>query len=110
MTTPLLSVRDLTIRFGTAEVVHGIGFDVNAGEALALVGESGSGKSVTAASILRLLPPQAAVTGSISFEGSELAEAPEATLRGVRGNRVGMIFQEPITSLNPVHTVGRQVG
>ena len=110
MTTPLLSVRDLTIRFGTAEVVHGIGFDVNAGEALALVGESGSGKSVTAASILRLLPPQAAVTGSISFEGSELAEAPEATLRGVRGNRVGMIFQEPMTSLNPVHTVGRQVG
>ena len=110
MTAPLLSVHGLTISFGATEVVHGIDFEVRPGEALALVGESGSGKSVTAASILRLLPPTARVNGTISLEGVDLAAADEPALRGVRGNRVGMIFQEPMTSLNPVHTVGRQVG
>ncbi len=110
MTAPLLSVRGLTISFGATEVVHGIDFEVRPGEALALVGESGSGKSVTAASILRLLPPTARVGGAISLEGTDLAAATEPVLRGVRGNWVGMIFQEPMTSLNPVHTVGRQVG
>src|SRR5690606_4636895 len=110
MTAPLLSVRNLTISFGTTEVVHGIDFVVRPGEALALVGESGSGKSVTAASILRLLPPTARVGRAISLERTDLAAATEPVLRGVRGNRVGMIFQEPMTSLNPVHTVGRQVG
>ncbi|MFD2647016.1 ABC transporter ATP-binding protein [Devosia albogilva] len=110
MTAPLLTVRDLTISFGQTEVVHGVGFEIKPGEALALVGESGSGKSVTAASILRLLPPQAHVAGFISFEGTDLAASTEPSLRGIRGNRVGMIFQEPMSSLNPVHTVGRQVG
>jgi microcin C transport system ATP-binding protein len=110
LTPPLLSVRDLTIRFGAFEATRGIGFDIAPGETLALVGESGSGKSVTALSVLKLLPPTASIGGTIALEGKNLATASEAELRGVRGNDVGMIFQEPMSSLNPVHTIGRQVG
>ena len=110
MTPPLLSVRDLSVRFGAAAAVRQVSFDIAPGETLALVGESGSGKSVTALSTLRLLPPAAALSGEILFEGRDLAGAPEAELRAVRGNRVGMIFQEPMSSLNPVHTIGRQIG
>jgi microcin C transport system ATP-binding protein len=113
----LLTVKDLGITFGHGEkqtsVVRGANFSIAKGETLALVGESGSGKSVTALSLLQLLPyPHAWHTpgSSIQFDGQELVGAPEAAMQKVRGNRVGMIFQEPMTSLNPLHTIGRQVG
>lgn len=110
MTTPLLSVRDLTIAFGATPATRSIGFDIALGETLALVGESGSGKSVTALSILRLLPPAATVSGQILFKGQNLVTAPPAELRAVRGNDISMIFQEPMSSLNPVHTIEHQIG
>ena len=114
MTAPLLSVTDLRISFpteaATVEAVRGISFDIPAGKTVALVGESGSGKSVTALSILRLLPPAARIVGRIEFEGDDLVEADDRRLRQVRGNRISMIFQEPMTSLNPLHTIERQVG
>ena len=109
MTAPLLSVRDLTISFGPFEAARDVSFDIAPGETLALVGESGSGKSMTALSTLRLLPPSAHLDGEILFEGDNLAGADDAILRAIRGNRVGMIFQEPMSSLNPVHTIGRQI-
>jgi len=109
VTPPLLSVRDLSIRFGAFEAVRGINFDISPGETLALVGESGSGKSVTALSVLRLLPPAASISGSVGLDGQDLAKANEDALRAVRGNQVGMIFQEPMSSLNPVHMIGKQV-
>ncbi|KFL30456.1 microcin ABC transporter ATP-binding protein [Devosia riboflavina] len=107
---PLLSVRDLTIRFGAFEAAKKVSFDIAPGETLALVGESGSGKSVTALSILKLLPPSATLEGTIALDGQNLVSASATQLRGVRGNEVGMIFQEPMSSLNPVHTVGKQIG
>ncbi len=113
---PLLRVEDLGVRFGrgpaAVDAVRGVGFDVGRGETVALVGESGSGKSVTALSILRLLPyPNAShPTGRILLDGEDLLRAPGETLRRIRGGRVGMVFQEPMTSLNPLHTVERQVG
>ncbi|MDR3474998.1 MAG: ABC transporter ATP-binding protein [Devosia sp.] len=114
MTSPLLSVSDLRISFpsehGAIEAVRGISFDIPAGKTVALVGESGSGKSVTALSILRLLPPSARVSGSIAYAGIDLAAAGDRKLREVRGNDITMIFQEPMTSLNPLHTIERQVG
>ena len=92
--------------------MRGVSFALDRGETLALVGESGSGKSVTALSILQLLPYPAAShpTGSIRFDGQELIGRDERFLRTIRGRRVGMIFQEPMTSLNPLHTVERQIG
>ena len=112
---PLLEVRDLAVRFegggAPVDAVRGVSFSIARGETVALVGESGSGKSVTALSLLQLLPPGARhPSGSIRFDGRELVGAPEATLRAVRGDRIAMIFQEPMTSLNPVYTVGDQVG
>jgi microcin C transport system ATP-binding protein len=115
MSAPLLEVRDLAVQFrvGNARVdaVKGISFRIERGETLALVGESGSGKSVSALSILQLLPYPAAhhPSGSIKFKGEELMGAPEAKLRDIRGNRVGMIFQEPLTALNPLHTIEKQI-
>ncbi|MGE5540432.1 MAG: ABC transporter ATP-binding protein [Gemmatimonas sp.] len=117
MDTPLLSVRDLAVDFrvpGAREPVHavrGVSFDIRKGETMALVGESGSGKSVTALSILQLLPCPAAShpSGSIRLGGEELVRAPEHVLRRVRGDRVSMVFQEPMTSLNPLHSVERQI-
>ena len=112
---PLLSVEDLHVRFRTPEghvdAVRGVSFDIAKGETVALVGESGSGKSVTALSILQILPYPVAShpRGSIRFDGTELVGAPERTLRTVRGDRAAMIFQEPMTSLNPLHTIDRQV-
>ena len=115
MTAPLVSVRDLSVTFGrgaaSIEAVRGISFELAEGETLALVGESGSGKSVTALSLLQLLPPHSArhPGGSIRIAGIEMIGASRATLTDVRGNRAAMIFQEPLTALNPLHTVERQI-
>ncbi|GLK68759.1 ABC transporter ATP-binding protein [Hansschlegelia plantiphila] len=116
MTAPLLSVRDLSVAFavegGTSLAVDRVSFDLAKGETLALVGESGSGKSVTALSIVRLLPYPAAShpSGEILFEGRDLLKLPERELRKVRGADISMVFQEPMTSLNPLHSIERQVG
>jgi microcin C transport system ATP-binding protein len=115
MAEALLKVDDLCVDFstpnGTVQAVKGISFEVGKGETLALVGESGSGKSVTALSILQLLPYPVArhPAGSITFEGEELVNAPDPRLRAIRGNDIAMIFQEPMTSLNPLHTIEKQV-
>ncbi len=112
----MLEVKDLSVTFDVpgaeVEAVRRISFAIDRGETLALVGESGSGKSVTALSVLQLLPyPKARhPSGSIRFYDEELVGAPERTLRGVRGNRISMIFQEPMTSLNPLHAIEKQVG
>jgi microcin C transport system ATP-binding protein len=108
---PLLQVSDLSVSFDHRPAVEQASFHIDRGETLALVGESGSGKSVTALSILQLLPypPAHHPGGSIRFRGKQLLGAPEATLRGVRGDRISMIFQEPMTSLNPLHTVEKQI-
>ena len=108
----LLDVSNLAVRFGSVDAVRGVSFRMQRGETLALVGESGSGKSVTAMSILQLLPYPRAVhpAGSILFDGQEMVGAPERTLRQIRGNRISMIFQEPMTSLNPLHNVEKQIG
>jgi peptide/nickel transport system ATP-binding protein len=110
---PLLDVRNLRIAFSGHEAVRGVSFSIARGETLGLVGESGSGKSATALAMLRLLPPSAEVSGSIRlctaplFE--ELLSLPEAQMRAHRGRSIAMIFQEPMTALNPVMTVGRQI-
>ncbi|MCJ2058640.1 ABC transporter ATP-binding protein [Methylobacterium sp. J-048] len=114
MTDPILSVRDLTAAFRSdgrwREVVHGVAFDIGPRETVALVGESGSGKSVSALSIMRLLARDASrIGGSVRFEGRELLTASEAEMRRVRGDSIAMIFQEPMTSLNPVLTIGFQI-
>ncbi len=112
--SPLLSVRDLTVQFATergkVQAVAGVSFDLAPRETLGLVGESGCGKTVTAMSILRLLPtPIAEVTGEIRFQGENLATCSDRRMRQIRGNRIAMVFQEPMTALNPVLTVGEQV-
>lgn len=112
---PLLGVRDLVTRFrtdrGAVTAVDRVSFDVAAGETVAIVGESGSGKSVTALSILRLIPnpPGRIESGQILFDGEDLLKASDARIREIRGDRIAMIFQEPMSSLNPAITVGRQV-
>lgn len=111
----LLEVKDLKTYFysldGIVKAVDGVSFDINEGETLGLVGESGCGKSVSAMSILRLIPnpPGRIVSGEIVFEGSDLLKLSDEEMRRVRGDRIAMIFQEPMTSLNPVLTIGRQV-
>jgi peptide/nickel transport system ATP-binding protein len=107
---PLLEVSDLRIAFGGQEAVRGISFAIAAGETLGLVGESGSGKSATSLAMMRLLPASATVSGSVRLEAEELLTLPETAMRGHRGKSVAMIFQEPMTALNPVMTVGRQIG
>ncbi len=115
MAQTLLSIKNLKTAFTTYEgkflAVDGVSFDVHKGEVMGLVGESGCGKSVTALSILRILPdpPGRVVGGEIIFEGRDLLKLPEAEMRAIRGGRIGMVFQEPMTSLNPVFTVGDQV-
>ena len=112
----LLSVRELSVDFltedGLIAAVDGVSFDLEAGEILAMVGESGCGKSATALALLRLIanPPGRIAGGTVSFRGCDLLTASEEELREVRGNRIAMIFQEPMTSLNPVLSIGRQLG
>ena len=115
MTRPLLEVKNLTTRFrterGTVTAVDGVSFHVDPGETLAIVGESGSGKSVTALSVLRLIPnpPGRIENGEILFDGVDLMKLDDPGIRAVRGNKIAMIFQEPMSSLNPALTVGLQV-
>ncbi|MCI4431227.1 MAG: ABC transporter ATP-binding protein, partial [Burkholderiales bacterium] len=115
MTQVLLEVRGLTTRFRTARgeltAVEDVSFSVAAGQTLAIVGESGSGKSVTALSLMRLIPdpPGRITAGEIVFEGQDLLRLDEARMQGIRGDRIAMIFQEPMSSLNPALTVGLQV-
>jgi peptide/nickel transport system ATP-binding protein len=115
MSSPLLEVEDLRTHFftrdGVVRAVDGVSFSIDPGETLALVGESGCGKSVTSLSIMRLIasPPGRVVGGSIRFEGRDLLGLSEPEMRRIRGNEISMIFQEPMTSLNPVLTVGRQI-
>jgi peptide/nickel transport system ATP-binding protein len=110
----LLEAIDLSVRFetddGPTHAVDRLAFTLEEGQVLAIVGESGCGKSVTAMSIVRLLPPSARIDGRVLFDGTDLLAQPEAALRGVRGRAISYVFQEPMTSLNPVFTVGRQVG
>ena len=110
---PLLSVQDLHIRFSTEDgpvhAVNGVSFDLAAGEIVALVGESGCGKSVTAMSVPGLLPPTATVTGRVLLDGQNLLELSPKQLRAVRGKQVSFVFQEPMSSLNPAFTVGKQI-
>jgi microcin C transport system ATP-binding protein len=108
MTQSLLEVDHLSVRFGASTVVNDVSFAIAPGEKFALVGESGSGKSITALSVLRLVDA-AATTGAIRFEGDDLVAKTDAQMRGIRGSRIGMIFQEPMTALNPLYTVGNQI-
>src|SRR5690625_550830 len=114
MADPILGVRDLDVKFGmrggTAHVVRGLSYDLHPGETLGIVGESGSGKSVSTMSLMGLVPqPPASITGQVLFGGENLLENSEAQWRKVRGNDIAMIFQDPMTSLNPVLTIGRQL-
>jgi len=112
MDNPFLQIQNLNVSFSGKTVVDSVSFSIRRGETLALVGESGSGKSVTALSIMQLLPyPLAAhaAGSSIKFEDKEIIGANDTILREMRGRRVGMIFQEPMTSLNPLHSIERQI-
>jgi microcin C transport system ATP-binding protein len=113
---PLVEVRDLSVRFASGanivDAVKGVSFDITKGETTALVGESGSGKTVSALSILRLLPYPACThpSGEIRFQGTDLLKAPQHVMRDIRGQKISIIFQEPMTSLNPLHSIEKQVG
>lgn len=112
MVEPLLQIQNLDVSFRDSTVVKGVSLSIHRGETLALVGESGSGKSVTALSVMQLLPYPLARHGkdsSILFDGQELVNAPDTVMRKIRGRRIGMIFQEPMTSLNPLHSIERQI-
>ncbi|MHA5571970.1 ATP-binding cassette domain-containing protein, partial [Pseudomonas aeruginosa] len=110
MNRELLRVENLSVAYGDTQVVKGIDFSLRAGETLALVGESGSGKSQTAHALLRLLPGAARLGGSVRLDGEELLALSPQALLTIRGQRIGMVFQEPMTSLNPLQRIGRQVG
>jgi peptide/nickel transport system ATP-binding protein len=110
----LLNVTDLRVTLNTArgpaDALRGVSFKLQRGETMGLIGESGCGKSITALALMGLLPEGARVSGSIRFDGQELTTLPEAALCQLRGRRLGMVFQEPMTALNPLHTIGRQIG
>ena len=105
----MLEVRDLNVRFGSTHAVRDVSFTIAERESLALVGESGSGKSVTSLAVMRLLAPQAQISGSIRFESTDLLTLRKEQMRRLRGSAISMIFQEPMTALNPVMRVGDQV-
>jgi peptide/nickel transport system ATP-binding protein len=109
----LLDVHNLSVQLqtqrGPAKAVRDLSFSLEKGQTLGLIGESGCGKSITAMALMGLLPERALSSGSIAFDGLELVGLPDAAMRRLRGNRIGMIFQEPMTALNPVHTIGHQV-
>jgi ABC-type dipeptide/oligopeptide/nickel transport system ATPase component len=105
----LLEVRNLTVNFGDKRVVDDVSFDLEAGSRLGIIGESGSGKTLTTLAVMGLLPDTAMVSGSIRFEGEELLTRTDAQMSALRGNRIGMVFQEPLTSLNPLMRVGKQI-
>jgi peptide/nickel transport system ATP-binding protein len=114
MTAPLLSVRDLRVEFptrrGTLTALDGISFDIGAGEVLGMVGESGAGKSLTGAAIIGLLePPGRIASGEIRLRGERIDNLPPEAMRRIRGKRIGMVFQDPLTSLNPLYTVAQQI-
>ena len=110
---PLLQIDNLQVRFhqgdDSVHAVRGVDFTLNAGETLGLVGESGSGKSISALSVLQLLPGNAECTGRITFDGQELLDFSKDQMRTIRGHQISMIFQEPMTALNPLHTVEKQI-
>ena len=110
----LLVVDDLRVTLhtarGPADALRGVSFSMARGDTVGLIGESGCGKSITALALMGLLPEGAQVSGSIRFDGQELTTLPESRLCRLRGHRIGMVFQEPMTALNPLHTVGRQIG
>jgi peptide/nickel transport system ATP-binding protein len=110
----LLQVADLRVTLptprGEVDALRGVSFEMERGDTLGLIGESGCGKSMAALALMRLLPEGARVSGSIRFEGQELTTLPEAAYCALRGDRIGMVFQEPMTALNPLHTVGAQIG
>jgi len=112
--SPILEVKDLRVAFrqdgALSEAVRGVSFTLDRGETVALVGESGSGKSVTALSTVALLGSSAETSGSITYDGQQMVGANEDMLRKVRGNDISFIFQEPMTSLNPLHTLEKQLG
>ena len=116
MTSSLLSVRNLTVEFATRDgvvpVIDDLSFDLAPGETLSLVGESGCGKTITALAVMGLIPspPGRIAAGSISLAGEDLVQATDSRMREIRGNEVSMVFQEPMTSLNPVFTIGEQIG
>lgn len=105
----LLEVRNLTVRFGSKTVVDGVSFDLEASSRLGIIGESGSGKTLTTLAIIGLLPETAKVSGSVTFEGKELLGLADRDFSAIRGNRIGMVFQEPLTALNPLMRVGKQI-
>ena len=109
----LLAVQNLSVQLqtqrGPAKAVRELSFSLEKGQTLGLIGESGCGKSITAMALMGLLPERSLTSGSIAFDGQELVGLPDAAMRRLRGNRIGMIFQEPMTALNPVHTIGHQV-
>ena len=109
MSGPLLSVRDLTVRFGPVIALQAVSFDVTAGEVLGVVGESGSGKSMTLRAILRVLPRVAETAGTIFWRGRDLTKLAEPEMRALRGGEIAIVFQEPTTALNPVLSVGLQI-
>ncbi|MCF6271842.1 MAG: ABC transporter ATP-binding protein [Rhodobacteraceae bacterium] len=109
MSAPVLSIKGLSVSFDETEAVRDVSLVINQGETVAIVGESGSGKSVTALATVSLLADNAAVSGSVVFEGEELVGAPHSALRKIRGNEISFIFQEPMTSLNPLHTIEKQM-
>lgn len=106
---PLLEVRDLSIRFGAVTAVSSVGFSIAKGEVFGIVGESGAGKSAAARGIIGLLPPSARLGGSVRFRGEELVGASQARLRSVRGSEIGYVFQDALTALDPVRTIGAQL-
>jgi len=114
MSETVLTVSDLNVAFrqdgAETQAVRGVSFDLRKGETVALVGESGSGKSVTALSTVSLLPDSARISGSIRYGDEELVGASERRLMAARGNEISFIFQEPMTSLNPLHTLEKQIG